>query len=196
MIGTSSPAEGNVYATPAATPPPVSAGEGGIQTPLGALSPVDDRQLRVSPKRKVENMELDMYSGVELPALQKKARTDSGRSSAGEDDYQWDKIPPPKNTDLRLASRFPWGNKTLVMEKPFSEFCAGEDTTRGRCAGKLELTTTSGEPLSGGSTGGGACAGEEESLYSATSDLIQVMTSASPSQSQPVMMGARPKGSS
>ncbi len=75
MIGTSSPAEdGNVYTTPAATPPPAPEGEDGIQTPSGALSPVDDRQLRVSPKMKVETMELDMDSSAEMPALQKKAR--------------------------------------------------------------------------------------------------------------------------
>ncbi len=131
-----------------------------------------------------------------MPALHKKARADSGHSSTGEDDYQWDNIPPPKDTDRRLASRFPWGNETLVMGKPFSEFSSSADTPRGRYAEKSDHATISGNPLSVGSTGGGTCAGEEESLYSATSDLTQVMTSASPDQSQPVMMGARPKGSS
>ncbi len=197
MMGTSSPVEdGNVYATPAATPPPAPEGEDGAQTPPGALSPIDDPQLRVSPKRKVETMELDMDSSAELPALQKKARADSGHSSTGEDDYQWDNIPPPKDTDRRPTSRFPWGNETLVMGKPFSEFSSSEDLSRGRRAEKSDCATIGGNQLSGGSTGRGTCAGEEESLYSAASDLTQVMTSASPDQSQPVMMGARPKGSS
>ncbi len=133
MVGTSSPAgDSNVYATPAATPPPVPEGEDGARTPPSALSPVDDPQLPVSPKRKVETRDLDMDSSVELPALQKKAHAvaiwidvatiitclalydpfgvdvplncdttttthaGSGRSSAGEDDYQWDNIPAPR----------------------------------------------------------------------------------------------------
>ncbi len=85
--------------------------------------------------------------------------------------------------------------ETLLMGKPFSEFSSSEDTSRGRLAEKSDRATISGNPLSGGLTGGRTCAGEEESLHSATSDLTQVMTSASPDQSQPVMMGARPKGS-
>ncbi len=60
-------------------------------------------------------MDLDMDSSVELPALQKKARAGSGRSSADEDDYQWDNIPPPRRTDRRLASRYPWGDEVMVM---------------------------------------------------------------------------------
>ena len=67
MIGTSSPAEDNVYATPAATPPPVPEGEGGIQTSPGALSPVDDSHLRVSPKRKVETMEPNCLLSIRKP---------------------------------------------------------------------------------------------------------------------------------
>ncbi len=79
IIGTSSPAgDDNVYATPAATPPPAQEGEEGSGTPTGALSPVNELQLRVSPKRKIENMDLDMDSGTDLPALQKKARAGSG----------------------------------------------------------------------------------------------------------------------
>ncbi len=47
MVGTSSPVEdSNVYATPAATPPPAPEGEDGAQMPPGALSPIDDLQLR------------------------------------------------------------------------------------------------------------------------------------------------------
>ncbi len=197
MMGTSFFAEdGNMYMTPDTTPPPEFEGEDGIQTPPGALSLVDDRQLRVSRKRKVETMELDMDLSTEYPALKKKARTDSGHSSMGEDDYRWNNIPPPKDTDRRLTSRFPWGNETLVMGKPFSEFSFSEDLSRGRRAEKSDCATIGGNPISGGSTGGGTCAGEEESLYSAASDLTQVMTSSSPDQSQPAMIGARPKGSS
>ncbi len=74
MVGTSSPAgDSKVYATPAASPPPVPEGEDGARTPPSAWSPVDDPQLPVSPKRKVETRDLDMDSSVELPALQKKA---------------------------------------------------------------------------------------------------------------------------
>ncbi len=135
IIGTSSPAgDSNVHATPAATPPPAPEGEDGTQMPPGALFPLDDPQLRVSPKKKVETMDLDMDSSAELPDLQKKARADSGRSSAGDDDYQWDNIPPPRNTDQRLAGRSPWGNEILVMGKPFSEFSSSEDLSRGRHA--------------------------------------------------------------
>ncbi len=120
MIGTSSPAEdSNVYTTPATTPPPALEGEDGIQTPPGALSPVDDPQLKVSPKRKVETMEIDMDSSAELPALQKKARAGLGRNSADEEYYQKEDIPPPRDTARWLASRFPWGNETMVLGKPF-----------------------------------------------------------------------------
>ncbi len=94
VVGTSSPVEdNNVYVTPATTPPPALEGEDGAHMPPGALSPVDDPQLRVSPKRKVENMELDMDSSAELPALQKKAPADPSQSSADEEYYQWDDIP-------------------------------------------------------------------------------------------------------
>ncbi len=72
MVGTSSPmGDENVYATPAATPPPALEGEDGPRTPTGTLSPVDKPQLRVSPKRKVETMDMDMDSSGELPVLQK-----------------------------------------------------------------------------------------------------------------------------
>ncbi len=197
MVGTSSPVgDSNVYAIPAATPPPAPEGEDGSRTPPGTLSPVDEPQLRVSPKRKVETMDLDMDSNVELPALQKKARAGSGRGSVGEDEYQWDNIAPPRSTDQRLAGRFRWGDEVMVMGKQLSEFSSSEDLSRGRHTERLDCTTGVGNQSLGGSTGGGACAGETESLYSATSDLTQVMTSASPSQSQPIMMGARPKGSS
>ncbi len=78
MVGTSSPVgDDNVYATPTATSPPALEGEDGSQTPPGTLSPFDEPQLRVSPKRKVENMDLDMDSSAELPALQKKGRAGS-----------------------------------------------------------------------------------------------------------------------
>ena len=57
LVGTSSPTEdSNVYATPAATPPPVPEEEDGTQTPPGALSPIDDSQLRVSPKSKDQSL--------------------------------------------------------------------------------------------------------------------------------------------
>ncbi len=73
MIGTSSPVgDDNVYATPAATPPPALEEEEGPRTPTGTLSPSAEPQLRISPKRKVENMDLDADSGTELPAVQKK----------------------------------------------------------------------------------------------------------------------------
>ncbi len=172
MIGTSSPAEdNNVYATPAATPPPAPEGEDGAQTPPGALSPVDDPQLQVSPKRQVETMELDMDSSAELPALQKKARADSGHSSAGEEDYQWDNIPQPRRAEDRTSSLFPLGNETMVLGKPFSEFSSSVGLSRGGRAEKADCVTIGEKPLSGDSTGGGACAGEEESLYTAASDL-------------------------
>ncbi len=48
-----------------------------------------------------------MDLSAELPALQKKARADSGHSSADDEYYQWEAIPPPKDTDRCLASRFP-----------------------------------------------------------------------------------------
>ncbi len=89
MVGTSSPVgDENVYATPAATPPSALEGADGPRAPTGTLSPVNEPQLRVSPKRKVENMDQDMDSSAELPAFQKKARAGSGRSSAGKDEYQ------------------------------------------------------------------------------------------------------------
>ncbi len=80
IVDTSSPAgDDNVYATPAATPPPVQEGEEGSRTPTGALSSVDELQLRVSPKRKIGNMDLDMDSNTDLPALQKKGSRWFGR---------------------------------------------------------------------------------------------------------------------
>ena len=72
MAGTSSPAgDDHVYTTPAATPPPAQEGEEGSHTPDRTLSPINEPRLRVSPKRKVENMDLDMDSSTDLPALQK-----------------------------------------------------------------------------------------------------------------------------
>ena len=196
IIGTSSPAgDDNVHATPAATPPPVQEGEEGPQTPTRTLSPVDEPQLRVSPKRKVENMDLDMDSGTDLPALQKKARAGSGCSDVGEDEYQWHEIPPPKFSDQRLAGRCPWVGEVMVMGKPFSEFSSSGGQSWGSPTEKSNCAISNGNPSLGGATGEGACAGETDSLYSAASDLIQVMTSASPSQSQPVMLGVRPKSS-
>ena len=147
MVGTSSPVgDGNVYATPAATPPPAPEGEDGPQTPTGTLSPANEPQLRVSPKRKVETMDLDMDSSVELPALQKKARTGSGRGSVGEDEYQWDNIPPPRSTDQRLGGRFPWGNEIMVMGKPFPnsapvKTCPGEVVLRDPAAPLVAQTS-------------------------------------------------------
>ncbi len=143
MIGTSSPVgDDNAYATPAATPPPAPEEEEGHQTPTGALSPIDEPQLRISPKRKVENMDMD--SSTELPTLQKKARASSGRGSAGEDEYQWDNIPPPRSTDQRLAGRFPWGNEVMAMGKPFFEFSSSENLSRGSRAERSGCTTGSG----------------------------------------------------
>ncbi len=192
-FGTSSPVgDDNVYATPAATPPPALEEEEGPRTPPGALLPIDEPQLRISPKRKVENMDLDMDSGAELPALQKKARAASERSSVGEDEYQWDNIPPPRKTDQRLPGRFPWGNEVMVMGKPFSEFSSSENLSRGSHAERSGCATGSGDQSFGDTADEGTCAGEADSLYSAASDLTQVMTSASPSQSQPVMMGRGP----
>ncbi len=89
MIGTSSPVgDDNVYETPATTPPPTPEEEEGPRTTTGTSSPIDEPQLRISPKRKVENMDLDMDSSTELPAVQKKACTGSGCASAGEDEHQ------------------------------------------------------------------------------------------------------------
>ncbi len=100
MIGTSSPAgDDNVYETPAATPPPALEREESHHTPTRAVSPGDEPQLRVSPKRKVENMDLDLDTSMELPAVQKKARASSGCASAGEDEHEWDTIQPPKDTN-------------------------------------------------------------------------------------------------
>ena len=114
MAGTSSPAgDDHVYATPAAAPPPAQEGEEGSHTPDRTLSPVNEPQLRVSPKRKVENMDLDVDFGTDLPALQKKARAGSGCSDVDEEEHRWDLIPPPRNTDRRLSSRLPWGNEVL-----------------------------------------------------------------------------------
>ncbi len=123
MGGTSSPVvDDNRYTTPVATPPPAPEREDGSRTPPGTLSPFDEPQLRVSPKRKVENMDLDADSSAELPALQKKAHAGSGRSSANEEEYQWDNIPPPRDTDRCLAGRLPWvfhgTGKTLLREQP------------------------------------------------------------------------------
>ncbi len=196
MIGTSSlTGDNNVYATPAATPPPALEGEEGPRTPTRTLSPVDEPQLQVSPKRKIENMDLDMDASAELPAIQKKARAGSGCATAGEDEHEWDTIRPPKDTEQRLASRYPWGNKTMVTEKPFSEYRRSVGLSPGRRTSESECAAVGGESFSGGSTGDRICPEETESLYSAASDLTKVMTSASPSQSQPVMMGARPKSS-
>ena len=58
-------------------------------------------------------MDLDMDSGTELPAPPKKARAASECSDVGEDEYQWDNIPPPRSTDRRLSSRLPWGNEVM-----------------------------------------------------------------------------------
>ena len=196
MISTSSPAgDENVYETPAATPPPAPEGEEGSRTPTRTLSPVNGPQLRVSPKRKVENMDLDMDSGTDLPALQKKARAGSGCSDAEEDEYQWHEIPPPKFTDRRLAGSCPWGGEDMVTGKPFYEVSSDGGQSLGSPTEKSSYAISSGYPSWGGATGGGACAGETDSLHSAAYDLTQVMTSASLSRSQPVMLGARPKSS-
>ncbi len=122
MVGTSSPVvDDNVYATPADTSTPAPEGEDSSQMPPGTLSPFNEPQLRVSPKRKVKNMDLDADSSAELPALQKKARAGSGRRSTSEEEYQWDDMPPPLDTDRRLAGRLPWGSAAMVMGRPFSE---------------------------------------------------------------------------
>ncbi len=111
MVDTSSPArDDNVFATPAATPPPAPEEENGSQTPTETLLPFDELQLRVSPKRKIENMDQGADSSAELPMLQKKARAGSRCSSADEEDYQWDAIPPPQITNGRIhgyGSTFP-----------------------------------------------------------------------------------------
>ncbi len=94
-------------------PTPALEGEDGTRTPPGTLSLVDEPQLRVSPKRKVETIDLDMDSSVELPALQKKAWARSGRSSAGEDKNQWDNIPPRKGARINaLPAACPGGTKS------------------------------------------------------------------------------------
>ncbi len=84
----------------------------------------------------------------------------------------------------------------MVLGKPFSEYCRSVGLSPGRRKSESECAAVGGESFSGGSTGDGVCPEETESLHSAASDLTQVMTSASPSQSHPVMMGVRPKGSS
>ncbi len=150
VIATSTPLDNsNVYMTPADSPTPVPEGEESNRTPPVSLSPPDDVQLIVTPKRKVETMEMDMGSGTELPALQKKARANSGNDSDG-DFYQWDDIPSPKRTEDRTGSLFPWGNETLVLSKPLSDFGPGGDVPCGSRAGKLDDTTTSGGPIVGG----------------------------------------------
>ncbi len=195
MIGTSSPArDENVYETPAATPSPAPEGEEDSRTPTGALSPVHELQLRVSPKRKVENMDLDMDSSTDLPALQKKARTGSGCSDT-EEDYQWYAIPPPRFTDRRLAGRCPWGGEDALMGKPPSEVSSNGGQFQESPSERPSCAVSNEDPSLGGAMGGGACAGETDSLHSAASDLTQVMTSAGPSQSQLAMLGARPKSS-
>ncbi len=146
ILGTSSPVgDDNVYATPAATPPPAQEGEEGPRTPTRTLSPVDKPQLRVSPKRKVENMDLDMDSGTDLPALQKKARAGSGCSDVGEDEYQWDKIPLLRSTDQRLAGRFPWGDEVMVMGKPFSKFSSSKGQSKGSPTEKSSCASGNGD---------------------------------------------------
>ncbi len=95
-------------------------------------------------------MDLDMDSSAELPTLQKKARAGSGHGSAGEDKYQWNNIPPPKNTDRRLASRFPWGNETMVLGKLSSEYSHSVGLSPGRRAGESECAAVGGESFSGG----------------------------------------------
>ncbi len=137
----------------------------------------------------------DMDSRTELPAVQKKACASSGCGSAEEDESQWDNTPPPRSTDRRLAGRFPWRNEVMVMGKPFSEFSSSENLSRGSRAERSSCAMGGWDQPLEDSTGGGACAGETDSLYSATSDLTQVMTPTSPCQPQPVMMGPRPKSS-
>ncbi len=196
MIGTSSPVgDDNVYATPAATPPPAPEEEEGPRMPTGTLSPSMEPQLRVSPKRKVENVDLDLDASAELPAVQKKARAGSGCASASEDEHQWDNIPPPRDTDWRLAGRLPWGSTTMMLGRLFSENSHRVDLPPGGQASESESAAADGESVPRSSTGDGVRSEETESLYSAASDLTQVMTSVSPSQSQPVMMGARPRSS-
>ncbi len=100
IVGTSSPAgDDDVYATPAATPPSAQEEEDCSRTPTRTLAPVDESQLRVSPKRKIESMDLDLDSGTDLPTLQKKARAGSGCSDVDEDEHRWDVIPPPRDMD-------------------------------------------------------------------------------------------------
>ena len=138
-------------------------------------------------------MDLDMDSGTELPALQKKARAGSGRSDVEEDEHQWDNIPPPRSTDQRLASHCPWGNEVMVIGKPLSESSSSGGRSKGSHAEESSCATGSIDQSLEGATGESACAGKNDSLYSAASDLTQVMTLASPNQSQPIMLGARPK---
>ncbi len=196
VTSTFSPArEENVYETPTATPPPAPEGEEGSRTPTRTLSPVDEQQLRVSPKRKVENMDLEMDSGTDLPALQKKARAGSGHSDTEEDDYQWHEIPPPRFTDRRLAGRCSWGGEDMATGKPFSEVSSEGGQARGSPTERPSCAVSKEDLSLGGASGEGACAGEIDGLHSAGSGLTQVMTSASPSQSQPGMLGARPKSS-
>ena len=196
MAGTSSPAgDDHVYATPAATPPPAQEGEEGPRTPTRTLSPVDEPHLRVSPKRKIENMDLDVDSGTDLPALQKKARAGSGGSDVDTAEHQWDVIPPPRDIDRRLSSRLPWGNEVLMLGQPISNLGSAENLSGGNGTEGSGCATGSRDQSWEGAMEEGACAGETDSLYSATSDLTQVMTSASPSQSQPAMLGVRPKSS-
>ncbi len=196
MVGTSSPVgDDNVYATPATTPPPAPEGEDGSRTPPGTLFPFDEPQLRVSPKKKVENMDLDADSCAELPTLQKKARAGSRRSSASEEECQWDSIPPPPDTEGRLAGRLPWGSTDMVLGRPFPEDSRSMDPSPEGQASKSECAAAGGELFPGDSTSDKVQPGETESLYSAASDLTQVMTLDSPSQPQPIMMGVRPKSS-
>ncbi len=112
-----------------------------------------------------------------------------------EDEHRWDIIPPPRNTDQRLSSRLPWGNEVLMLGQPVSNLGPTENLSEENGAEGSGCATGSKYQSWEGATGEGACAGETDSLYSATSDLTQVMTSASPSQLQPAMLRVRPKSS-
>ncbi len=116
LIATSTPPDDdNVFTTPAASPTHAPEGEDGSRTPPATLPPQGDAQLRVSPKRKVETMEVDMDSEAKLPAFQKKARADSGNDSGGEC-YQWDDIPHQnKQIDVSPVD-FPGGMKPWCWE--------------------------------------------------------------------------------
>ena len=77
----------------------------------------------------------------------------------------------------------------MITGKPLSEVSSNGGQSRGSPTERSSCAVSNEELSVESATGGGACAGETDSLHSAGSGLTQVMTSASRSQSQPGMLG-------